>query len=306
MEFVEGSPLSSMIPMTWQQALPIFVQILDSLEYAHSMGVLHRDMKPDNIMVSPHGEVKVMDFGISHVLGQARQTREKTIVGTLEYIPPEQIANKPIGAWSDIYSLGALLFEMISGRVPYQAESEFALLQCHLQSPIPDLRQFARDVPAFLADSVSKALAKNPEERFASCKAWADLLRQSAPEVFGQALTRTVTEKEIDRCIRRVDALVGGDQIDLAYTVIERAQQNYPRQTRLTECAKRVTEQRNTASRASENDQKSVFVRTTLDRLAELESSGNFAAALTYLSEAIAKEPRIPALQVAAAYLRKK
>ena len=184
MEFVNGIPLSRLYPMSWQQALPIFRQILDSLEYAHSLGVLHRDIKPDNIMVSPRGEVKVMDFGIAHVLGSVRQTREKSIVGTLEYVCPEQIAGKAISPRSDIYSLGILLFELISGGLPFESQAEFELLRHHLETPAPRLSTRVSDIPEFLDEAIERAMSKSPEDRFASCRAMAEVLRQGAPEVF--------------------------------------------------------------------------------------------------------------------------
>ena len=148
---------------------------LEGLEYAHSMGVLHRDLKPDNVMAGPRGEVKIMDFGIAHVLGSVRQTREQSIVGTLQYICPELINSKEISARSDIYSLGILLFEMVSGKLPFAAENDFALLHQHLEKEPPLLSTVAPDVPSFLDDAIFKAmLHKAPEDRFASCREMAD------------------------------------------------------------------------------------------------------------------------------------
>lgn len=115
MEFVAGTPLNRLIPLPYERLLPLALQTLDSLEYAHSMGVLHRDIKPDNLMVTPGGVLKIMDFGIAHVLGMSRQTREKTIMGTLEYISPERITGKDPDRRSDIYVLGAVLFEALTG-----------------------------------------------------------------------------------------------------------------------------------------------------------------------------------------------
>lgn len=184
MEFVQGVPLSRLCPMSWQRALPLFRQVLDGLQYAHSLDVLHRDIKPDNIMVSPRGEVKVMDFGIAHVLGSVRHTRDKSIVGTLEYVPPEQIAGQQLSPRSDIYSLGILLFELISGRLPFEAAGEFELLRNHLETPPPRLSSVVPEVPAFLDQAIDRAMSKSPEDRFPSCGAMAEFLRKGAPEIF--------------------------------------------------------------------------------------------------------------------------
>ena len=307
MEFVDGAPLGSLLPMRWTQVLPLFVQILDALEFAHSQGVLHRDVKPDNIMVSPGGAVKVMDFGISHVLGSARQTREKTIVGTLEYIPPEQISGKEIGAWSDIYSLGALLYETMTGKPPFEAPSEFALLQMHLDAPPPDLTEVVKDAPSFLAHAIKTAMAKDPQKRFPSCKAMADFLRESAPAVFTQVPPRRqVTETEVDACVRRIDGLLNGREVDLAAQVVDRAIIEYPGHTRISQCVSRVEQARAGRAKESQGEEKMVFLDTTLRQLAGLEQSGDIRAAIAMVDAAIAKFPRVPALQVASAHLRAK
>jgi eukaryotic-like serine/threonine-protein kinase len=106
MEYVNGTALTRYMPMPWETATAALLPVLEALEYAHRRGVLHRDIKPDNIMIDHEGMVKIMDFGIAHVVDAARLTREKTIIGTLEYISPERVAGKEIDARSDIYSVG--------------------------------------------------------------------------------------------------------------------------------------------------------------------------------------------------------
>jgi len=116
MEFVDGTVLRNFMPLAWQSALPVVLQVLEALDYAHRRGVLHRDIKPENIVIDREGAVKVMDFGIAHALGAARLTRERVVIGTLEYMPPERILNREMDRRSDVYSVGALLFEMLCGR----------------------------------------------------------------------------------------------------------------------------------------------------------------------------------------------
>jgi serine/threonine-protein kinase len=307
MEFVDGAPLGSLLPLHWTQVLPIYLQVLDALQFAHSQGVLHRDVKPDNIMVSPRGEVKVMDFGISHVLGQARQTREKTIVGTLEYIPPEQISGKEIGPWSDIYSLGALLYETMTARPPFETESEFALLQMHLDAPPPDLNEAVPDAPPFLAYAIRTAMAKDPQQRFASCQAMADFLRQSAPHaVTPTGQLRHVTEAEVERSVRRMDSLLSGGEIDLAALVAGRAALDYPGHPRIAQSSAKVERARAARAQGARSEEKMAFLDATLKQLAEMEQAGDIRGAILAADAALEKFPRLPALQIAAVHLRGK
>jgi serine/threonine protein kinase len=169
MEFVAGTPLSKLIPIPYARLLPLAIQMLDGLDYAHGMGVLHRDIKPDNIMVTSGGEVKIMDFGIAHVLGSTRHTREKVIMGTLEYISPERITGKDPERSSDIYSLGAVLFEALTGKLPFEGQSEYELLRQHLEAPPPSVRSFVAECPEAIDAVIQKALAKEPANRFANC-----------------------------------------------------------------------------------------------------------------------------------------
>jgi serine/threonine protein kinase len=302
MEFVNGTPLGRMIPMPWERALAIFLQILDSLEYAHSLDVLHRDLKPDNIMIGPRGEVKIMDFGIAHVLGSSRQTREKSIVGTLEYVPPELIAGKAIDRRSDIYSLGILLYEMVSGRLPFESKVEFEILKHHLETPAPQLSSVAPGVPAFLDEAVARALVKDPAGRFSSCGEMAAFLRLHAPDLEATsvaAVQRQTREDEIDRCVRRVDSLLAGGEIDVAALVLESALVDYPNQPRLSACETRLHDQRKKRAASVEQDEKTNYLREVLQKLGELESSGDLAASYELAQTALNRYPRVTAFQIA-------
>jgi serine/threonine protein kinase len=293
MEFVDGTPFSRLMPMPWPQALAMFLEILEGLEYAHSLGVLHRDLKPDNIMAGPKGEVKIMDFGIAHVLGSVRQTREQNLVGTLSYICPELISSKEISPRSDIYSLGILLFELISGRLPFIAENDFALLHQHLEVDAPFLSTVAPDIPRFLDKAIFTALRKAPEKRFASCREMADFLRQHAGELPAKPIYA-----DASRSVRRIDSLLEGGEVDLAAMV---AHQTRPG----TESEAKVLAAKNAVAGAQQQQDKTAYLRETLARLAQLEASGDVAGAQVLAREALNRYPRVTAFQIAHAHFRK-
>jgi serine/threonine protein kinase len=293
MEFVDGTPFSKILPLPWQQALVMFLEILEGLEYAHSLGVLHRDLKPDNIMAGPRGEVKIMDFGIAHVLGSVRQTREQSLVGTLQYICPELINSKEIGPRSDIYSLGILLFEIISGQLPFTAENDFALLHQHLEKEPPLLSRVAPDVPPFLDDAIFKAMRKAPEDRFASCREMADFLGAHAPDLPPKAIYA-----DVNRSIRRIDSLLDGGEVDLAEIV---ARQTNPGAA----SEARVNAAKNAATGAQQQQGKTAYIREVLTNLAALEALGDLPAAQSLAREALDRYPRVTAFQIAHAHFRK-
>ena len=292
MEFVDGTPFSKLMPMPWQQALVMFLEILEGLEYAHSLGVLHRDLKPDNIMAGPRGEVKIMDFGIAHVLGSVRETHEHSIVGTLQYVCPELINSKEIGPPSDIYSLGILLFEIISAKLPFHAENDFALLHQHLEVTPPLLSAVAPDVPAFLDEAIFKAMRKVPADRFASCREMADFLRANAHDLPPKAIFA-----DSARSVRRIDSLLEGGEVELAESVV--------RQTRPgTASEAKVSAARDAAAGAQQQHEKTAYLRETLAKLSGFESSGNVEAARALAGEALDRYPRVTAFQIAHAHFR--
>jgi serine/threonine protein kinase len=176
MEFVRGETLDHIIrrtgAMIYEQAVGMFCHVLDGLEHAHSLGIIHRDIKPANIMLTDIGIVKVMDFGIARVLGTSRMTKQGNIIGTIEYMSPEQVRGEETDARSDIYSAGILFYEMLTGRVPFESKSEFELMKSQIEDPPPPPRNFAAYIPEQAEQTIMRALAKKPEARYESAAAF--------------------------------------------------------------------------------------------------------------------------------------
>jgi serine/threonine protein kinase len=185
MEFVKGKTLSELLRerrrLTAPEAITIMDQALSGLGYAHKRNIVHRDIKPANIMINEDEVVKVADFGIARLVGSARQTKLGSIVGTLEYISPEAVQGNDATAVSDIYSCGILLYELLSGRLPFDSPNEYELARAQVKDKPPALRQFAPEVPTRLEKAVMKALSKKPADRFQSAALMAQELKSCLP-----------------------------------------------------------------------------------------------------------------------------
>jgi serine/threonine protein kinase len=175
-EFVPGQTLQSVLAKSNERgdrlplgvAIKYTVDVCHAIEYAHRLGMIHRDIKPANIMINEDDQAILMDFGIVKLLQGESHTTTGTIVGTLSYMSPDLMRGEPPEARSDIYSLGVVLFEMLSGRVPFQADSAVTLMMMHQNNPVPDLRALRQDIPEDLIAIVQKALAKTRPERYSS------------------------------------------------------------------------------------------------------------------------------------------
>jgi serine/threonine-protein kinase len=187
MEYVQGWTLQHVLQVHGALA-PVatgglFQQALAGIGFAHRRHIVHRDLKPANVMLTDGGVIKVMDFGLARVLGSARLTRQGRLVGTLEYISPEQIRGEETDARSDIYSLGILLFELVTGRLPFESDSEYALVRAHVEARPPSPRQITSAVSAELEHVILRALSKDPAERFQSTEAFSLALARCLPQM---------------------------------------------------------------------------------------------------------------------------
>jgi serine/threonine protein kinase len=182
MELVRGETLEDRLaregPLPPREASRIATQVAEALEEAHRAGIVHRDVKPGNVMLTPAGDVKVMDFGIAAAAWAERVTTSGLVLGTPSYLAPEQAKSEKTTPASDVYALGAMLYEMVAGRPPFVAESPVALALAHIREDPRPLDQVADGVPPSLASASMAALAKDPAERPPSAAAFASMLRE--------------------------------------------------------------------------------------------------------------------------------
>ena len=181
LEFVRGETLEAIVHrsgrLDWRRAFELGAEALEGLEHAHLKGVVHRDIKPANIMLARDGHVKVMDFGIARLMGSSRQTRMGAAVGTPMYMSPEQLRGEDVDGRSDLYSLACVLYELITGRLAFEADSDYELMMKQLNTPAPPVRATIADAPAVVDEVLGRAMAKGREDRYAHARAMAEALR---------------------------------------------------------------------------------------------------------------------------------
>lgn len=172
MEYVDGTDLKTYIkdhyPIPNDTVINIMSQILSGIEYAHSRGIIHRDIKPQNILMDSSGQVKITDFGIALAVSQHSITQTNSLLGTVHYMSPEQAKGGMATQKSDIYSLGIVLYELLTGQVPFSGESPVSIALKHFQEDLPDIRDQNPNVPQSLANVVLKATCKDPDLRYDS------------------------------------------------------------------------------------------------------------------------------------------
>jgi eukaryotic-like serine/threonine-protein kinase len=169
MEFVEGQtirPPLSAGAIVVERSLDYIKQVLSGLAYAHDRGIIHRDIKPSNIMLSGKNRVKLLDFGLALPVLGPEFTRSGTRLGSLHYMSPEQVLGKKLDARSDIYSTGVTLYQLVTGRLPFEGDGEYAIATYHLKSRPEDPRAINPNISARLSQIVLKSLAKSPDDRF--------------------------------------------------------------------------------------------------------------------------------------------
>ncbi len=213
MQYVRGRTLEATLqqrgPLPWREAAAVAMDVLQALEHAHTLGVVHRDLKPANLMIDPEGRTVVMDFGIARVMARSRQTRAGTLVGTLEYIAPEIVRGEAADARSDLYSLGCVLYEMVSGALPFDSPSDFALMRAHAEQA-PRALPRNGDLPAALEHIILRALEKQPGKRYADARSFHAALAAVLGAAPRETPVRRIELAEFTHAARRVNAVARG------------------------------------------------------------------------------------------------
>jgi len=329
MEFVDGPTLSSVLRqrqrIPWGEASRWIIEALQGLEHAHRNMIIHRDVKPANLMLTRDKHVKVTDFGIARVLGAERATKIGSIIGTFEYISPEAVQGNDTSELSDLYSTGVVLFELLSGRLPFASTNEYELARMHVETPPPPLRRLVPEVPRDVEAVVLRAMAKNPRQRFRSAGEMGGALQAcldsaqhrqvegtmsrwrlslfggGGPQtgivptdipVRGQPDAGVLLEEKrrsaVSTVTRRVDELLNEHRWQEALRVVESSLREYPGEPYFVELRTRI-----------ERDHKlyDENVKKAIDDGREFLKKGLVDAALSSLEWSTQRYPREPALQ---------
>lgn len=197
MEYVDGQNLRQCIeekPLTPHQCIQIGIDVCDALKTAHQNGIIHRDLKSANIMISPQGNVKIMDFGIAKFQGASLLTQEGNILGTAAYMSPEQALGEAIDTRSDIFSLGIILFESLTGQLPFCESYELATIYAIVNEAPLELKEFNLNIPDMLEQIVLKALEKEVQNRYQDVESFANDLKQAQDILDGHEVVTTMSE----------------------------------------------------------------------------------------------------------------
>ena len=185
MDYISGSTLSARAknPMPWQEAAALLLPIARALAFAHARGIIHRDIKPANILLDQNNNPMLSDFGLAKLLGREITldlTNTGAVIGTPEYIAPEQARGKEIDGRADMYALGCVFYRLITGHIPYEADTPIGMLLKHVSASIPNPRHLVKSLPVYVENVIIKSMAKDPESRYADMEAFSRVLEQLA------------------------------------------------------------------------------------------------------------------------------
>ncbi len=174
MEYIEGKHLKQLLKkrgnLTITEVIDIMLQITDGMAVAHDSYIIHRDIKPQNIMILENGLVKITDFGIAMAMNAAQLTQTNSVMGSVHYLPPEQASGTGASLQSDIYSMGILMYELLCGHLPYRGDNAVEIALKHLKEPLPSIREYLPTLPQSVENVILKATAKNPKNRYADAR----------------------------------------------------------------------------------------------------------------------------------------
>ena len=181
MEYIEGKHLKQLIKkrgkLTLQEVIDIMLQLVDGIACAHDSYIIHRDIKPQNIMILENGIIKITDFGIAMALNSTQLTQTNSVMGSVHYLPPEQASGKGCTIQSDIYSLGILMYELLTGSLPYRGDNAVEIALKHLKEPLPSIRELLPDIPQSIENIILKSTAKNPKNRYSDARSMLEDLK---------------------------------------------------------------------------------------------------------------------------------
>ncbi|MGI8420657.1 MAG: protein kinase domain-containing protein, partial [Gaiellaceae bacterium] len=207
-EYIDGQNLKELIerdgPLPIREAIDLARGVARGLAFAHEQGLVHRDVKPQNVLLNGDGKPKVTDFGIARSLDVEGVTQTGTVLGTSNYIAPEQASGRPFDAQTDVYSLGAVLYELLTGEVLFPGDSFVAVAMQHVNSPPPSVLERRPDCPARVASAVDRALAKDPADRFPSMDAFAAELEACLVQLGEDGAERVDVGVRVDRATARL------------------------------------------------------------------------------------------------------
>ena len=178
MEYVEGKTLKQLLKkrgnLTLSEAIDIMLQLTDGMAHAHDSYIVHRDLKPQNIMIQDDGQIKITDFGIAMALNSTQLTQTNSVMGSVHYLPPEQAAGKGTTIKSDIYSMGIIFYELLTGELPFKGDSAVEIALKQMKEPLPDVHKLNPDIPQSIENIILRSTAKNPKNRYNDAKSMHD------------------------------------------------------------------------------------------------------------------------------------
>lgn len=204
MEYIEGKTLKQLLKkresLTLPEVIDIMTQLTDGISHAHESYIIHRDIKPQNIMIEDDGRIKITDFGIAMALNATQLTQTNSVMGSVHYLPPEQASGKAATVKSDIYSLGILMYELLTGNVPFKGDNAVEIALKHMKDKIPSIRKQDPSIPQSVENILLKAAAKNPRNRYDTAKEMHDDLLTCLTEEHAndKKITFEYPENDID------------------------------------------------------------------------------------------------------------
>ena len=222
MEYIDGITLKSLIKkrgaLTVRETIDIMLQITSAIACAHDSYIIHRDIKPQNVMILDDGVAKITDFGIAMAMKATELTQTNTVMGSVHYLPPEQANGKGSTVKSDIYSLGIMMYEMLIGKVPFKGENAVEIAMKQINEPIPSVCKINPEIPQSVENIILKATAKNPKNRYEFVNEMHEDLKHALEETDSKRLTYEYPEQELEKTkeLKTISSIEkGGNKIEI-------------------------------------------------------------------------------------------